>query len=497
MKFLPRLLLSILGAAALAAWIYLAAFASARPSADRALLALASAAALAYLLWEGGGNFLFLPKRPAPTQTYAAAFLTKHAPGILLALFFLSVYVYIGLQLNLPNKDTTDNFLDADNYPWSLRIAAPAGFQQEMRAPHPFAFFIFRPLGLALNWLTANSMRSAAWLNALAGAWCVFLAWMFVKRAANHSIYALLFAALLGTSAAHLFFGAVIETYIFSAAAMMTFFVLLQARRSVEALIVASVFTFGITLTNVAQNFIGYAVARWRGWNSTKEIARFVALTLSIGVLLAVAHAAVYPSARLFFLPSDVQRESEFSYSIAEEPAWRAFGRVSLLTRTMFLYAVIAPEKPYVFLHDMNEDFPRFNFFKIEPGTFSMSAYHGLGNILVFAWALMLLAGGGMAAWQVFRRGAHSRFLLAFAFALLFNFLLHLNYGFELFLYSPDWTYALILFLALSFAPLANNRIFQAALLLFLLALAYNQAQFFQFIFQTIAPFVYASLPLA
>ena len=78
---------------------------------------------------------------------------------------------------------------------------------------------------------------------------------------------------------------------------------------------------------------------------------------------------------------------------------------------------------------------------------------------------------------------------LAFALSLLFNFILHLSYGFEPFLYSPDWAYALIFFVGLSLAPLARNRFFQGGMLVFLILLAYNQIQFFQFILETIAPF--------
>jgi hypothetical protein len=79
---------------------------------------------------------------------------------------------------------------------------------------------------------------------------------------------------------------------------------------------------------------------------------------------------------------------------------------------------------------------------------------------------------------------------LAFGLSVLFNFALHLNYGYEPFLYSPDWAYALIFFVALSLAPLAKNRFFQGGLLVFLILLANNQYQFFQFIFATIAPFI-------
>ena len=73
--------------------------------------------------------------------------------------------------------------------------------------------------------------------------------------------------------------------------------------------------------------------------------------------------------------------------------------------------------------------------------------------------------------------------------SLLFNFILHIDYGFEPFLYSPDWAYALIFFVGLSLAPLAGNRFFQGALLVFLILLAYNQVHFIQFILDTIAPF--------
>jgi hypothetical protein len=79
---------------------------------------------------------------------------------------------------------------------------------------------------------------------------------------------------------------------------------------------------------------------------------------------------------------------------------------------------------------------------------------------------------------------------LALGLCVLFNFVLHLNYGYEPFLYSPDWAYALIFFVALSLGPLAKNRFFQSGLLVFLILLAYNQFQFFQFIFNTIAPFI-------
>ncbi len=494
MKVFPKIFISALLAFTLTfAFNFFFLALSERPFIDQILLTAFSAAALGYLIFSLWGISLKI-NLPRIAFSSIASFVKENAQGVALALIFFAVYTFIGLRINFANKDTTDNFLSADNYPWMQRISAPDGFKNEMRAPHPFAYFIFRPLGAALNLFTQNPPLSAILLNTFAGALCVLFAWMFIKRQFQDSIYAFLIASLLGLSAAHIFFGSVVETYIFSAAAMMAFFLLLQSqKKSTNSLVGVSLLTFGITLTNFVQNFIGFVVqtlklSRKNFWDSIKEIFRFTGLTLSFGVVLSVLHAAVYPTSKLFFLLSGAQAEQNFEYSIFQEPTWRAIGRVILLIRTVFLYAVVAP-KPYVFSKEVGGTFPRFNFFKIVPGTFSYSAYSGLGNILVVAWALLLLAAGVMFIVNLIR-AKKTDLSLAFALCVLFNFILHINYGYELFLYSPDWTYALIFFVAFAFAPLAKNKFFQAALFIFLILLAYNQFQFFKFIFDAIAPFV-------
>lgn len=464
-----------------------------RPLTDQILLITFSTAALGYLFFSFWGS-TFKIKPPQITSSSLKYFLKENAQGITLAVFFFAIYTTVGLQLNVPNNDTTDNFLDADNYPWMQRISAPNGFNYEMRGPHPFAYFIFRPLGLLLNLFTQSPPLSAILLNTFTGALCVLFAWMFIKRQFQDSIYALLIASLLGLSTAHIFFGSVIETYIFSAAAMMAFFLLIQSQNSsISSLVVVSIITFGITLTNLVQNLIGFFIrtikfSHGTFWASAKEIIHFTSLTISLGILLSLLHAAWYPSSKIFFLLSGAQAEQNFAYSILNDPSWRALGRVLLLVRTMFLYTIIAP-KPYVFYGDVGGAFPRFNFFKIIPGTFSYSAYDGLGNILVMAWALLLLTAGIMFIVNLIRTKKID-LALTFALCLLFNFILHINYGYEPFLYSPDWAYALIFFAALALAPLAKNKFFQAALLLFLTLLAYNQIQFLKFIFETISPFI-------
>jgi hypothetical protein len=472
---------------------------------DQILLIVFSTAALGYLIFSFWGNIAAPEASRNPlavkkkfNRSSILSFLHENSHGIMLALIFFAIYTTIGLKLNAPNFDTTDNYLDADNSSWMQRISEPGGYNLEMRGPHPFAYFIFRPLGWLLNLFTQNPGLSAILLNTLAGALCVFMAWMFIKRQFQDPIYALLIASLLGLSTAHIFLGSVIETYIFSAAALIGFVLVLQKRAdSMFAPVAVSVITFGITLTNFVQNFIGFFVSlfeyREGGAHKTfktsfAKIFHFTALTLSFGIVISLIHAAWYPSSKLFFLLSGAQAEEEFAFSIFKEPTWRAIGRVVLLIRTILLYTVIAP-RPYVFGSEVGGAFPRFNFFKIAPETFSYSSYNGLGNLLVIAWVVLLLTAGIFFLWNLIRT-RKVNLALAFGLSVLFNFALHINYGYEPFLYSPDWAYALIFFVALSLAPLARNRFFHGGLLVFLILLAYNQFQFFQFIFETVAPFI-------
>jgi hypothetical protein len=480
-----------------------------RSSIDQILLMVFSTAALGYLifsLWgiisESGGPRWALAKIKFKAVTIPLL-LREHVPGILLALLFFAVYTCVGLQFNLSHSDTTDNFFEADNFPWMNRIAAPNGYLMEMRAPHPFAYFIFRPLGWLLNLFTSNPPLSAILLNTFAGALCVFMAWIFIKRQFQNPIYALLIASLLGLSTAHFFFGSIIETYIFSAAALIGFVLALQKRTdSLFASVTMSVITFGITITNFAQNFIGFVVSQIQRISHLErqpdqvrkflkisffEFLRFTALTLSLGIVLSTIHAAWYPSSKLFFQLSDAQAEGMFSQPIFQEPAWKATGRVVLLVRTILLYTVVAP-KPFVFGKEVGATLPYFNFFKLTPHLYSYSAYNGLGTILVTAWAVFLFGAGVFFLWNLIRT-RKADLSLVFVLSILFNFVLHLIYGFEPFLYSPDWAYALIFFVALSLAPLARNRLFQGAMLVFLILLAYNQIQLFLFMYKTIAPF--------
>ncbi|MFN8384518.1 MAG: hypothetical protein U0V02_21465 [Anaerolineales bacterium] len=486
MKIAIKFLLSLLLALALAFGFNLYFFGLLeRPVIDQAFLMFFFSAALTYVFFSLSQRNLTTDVKNENRPALSGFSFREYLPGILLALTFFFAYTYFGLSFNRLSVAQVDNLFDADVGSWMRRISGPGEKDFVMRGPHPFAYFVFRPFGWLLNLVTKDPALSAILLNTFAGGMCVFLAWLLIKRHFKNNIYAFLIAGFLGISTSHFFFGSVVETYIFSALSLILFFLLLEEdRQSIIPLILAGSLTFGITITNFVQNAIGFIVYRPR-W---KEIFRFIAWTISLSIILSILHAAVYPSSKLFFLISSSQNEEKFFNGILQMPAWKATGRTIYLIRTVFLYAVIAPDV-YILRDEVGSYIPEFNFFRLVPGTFSYSGYHGLGTVLVLIWGIMLLVAGVMFLWNLIRTRKLD-VMLAFGLCVFFNLILHIDYGQELFLYSPDWAFALIFFAAFGLAPFRENRFFQISMSLFLIALAINQLHFMNIIINALLPYM-------
>lgn len=457
-----------------------------RDELDQALMLFFLTCALTFIfffLWVDGVKFEWNIKTPR----FDSASLRENLPGILLSLFFVFVYLYFGRVLNNFGVGQVDNLFDADVSSWMRRISSPDVKEFEMRGPHPFTYFIFRPFGLFLNLFTRDPILSAILFNAIIGGVCVFLAWLFIKRQFESKTYAFLIAALLGLSASHLFLGSVVETYIFSAAALLLFVLLIQSEKTpAPALIAAGVLTFGITLTNFVQNFINFIFSRPR----LREIIRFTGWVIAVSLLLTYLHAIIYPASKIFFLTPDIENEEKFFAGLTKPgtPQWFIIGRLMFLVRTLLLYSVAAP-KVFILTTEVGSTIPEFRFYKISIGTFHQTSYDGLGQILIIIWALMLAVAGIVFLWRLIRT---RKLELSFALGLciLFNFLIHVNYGQEFFLYTPDWAYALILFVAFGLSPFAKNRFFQLGMFVFLIMLAYNQWQFMNTIIHALEEFM-------
>ena len=182
-----------------------------------------------------------------------------------------------------------------------MRFTTDAYQDYYWRSVHPFVLLIIRPLvWLASLPLNGDRLHAAFVLVAMTGALCVFLAWYFVKHTTGNSLYALLIASLLGTSAAHLVFGSLIETYIFLAAVMLVFLVLLLKDKPMFVLVLTGLVSFGITVTNFAQTAIAFIFVK-------RDFRQWLKYGLIVGALvipLALLNNLVYPNSQpYFFIP--------------------------------------------------------------------------------------------------------------------------------------------------------------------------------------------------
>lgn len=395
-------------------------------------------------------------------STRVYAYVSTNLAGLSLSLAFFVLYLIFASTINDPHFDVDDIFFDADVANWRVRLTTDRWADLYHRSVHPFVLLLFKPpVDLLAFLLKGDKLWGAYLFTALGGAVCVYLAWMFIKTTSGNSVYASLIASLLGLTASHLVFGSLIESYIFLAASLLLFFVLLIKDRPLPALIAASLVTIGITYTNFAQNVIALFTVK----PNVKQTIRFIVSVIVMLVLLTLLNNLLYPDAHpFFFVPSTLQAEQQNLFPLNAL-------RVQALTRAFFFHNVAAPSPIF---YDKDIPFIQFRFFK--PEIDELSQYNlPIQDATSFVWLGLLLLGGVLFLIDL-RKSPHVRFSLALIGCMALNLALHLRYGKELFLYTPNWTYALVLLLGLSWQGLADRRWFQAVLLAFLFLLVWNNS---------------------
>lgn len=411
--------------------------------------------------------FLYIQK-----ADFAIKFIEENAAGLLTALFFFFVYFLFSFIFNQPQFDTDDIFFDSDGWLWRTRFATPQFEDYYYRPVHPFVLLVIRPLvWFASLFLRGDRLDAAFLLVALFGAACVFLAWHFVKRMTGDSLYASFIAALLGGTAGHLIFGSLIETYVFLAATMLAFIIMLMKDRPLYAYVIAGLISFGITTSNFAQMAVAFILAR-------RDIRKWILFGVIVGALvfpLTLLNNVVYPKSQPYFFDlSAYHTEGRNTF----EPS---VGRGEAIARVMLLNSVVAPD-PLV----MKRELPFLKVWIVEVSRklytadrdfMKVSEYDtNFGTGLVVFW-LALGALGVFGFFINFKQHGDDRFSITFLGVLAFNFALHLRFGKELFLYATNWTYAIVLFLALGWRGFANQKWFQAILLIFIILLLANNSK--------------------
>lgn len=452
----------------------------------------ASAWFAALTLFSAGWMFAALawagPREERFLSSPFFGFLRAHLPGLLLALAFFIVYFSLAVTYSLvlrdPSQNFDDNFYDADPTSWMNRFAAPADQLIDMRPVHPFAFLIFRPLtwllGLLLN---GNHFYAALLLNAGAGALCVFLAWSLVRRWTN-ATYAALFACLLGVSAAHLVFSTYLETYIFSAAALTAFLLALQREETpLRALVPIGLLTFGITITNFIQTGLLFLFTEFK----LPRLIQYGLIVLLLAFPLAWLQQAIYPTSQPFYDLAILRAEDRYSANVNTPE--RVYERAYVMGRTVALYSTVAP-RPLALTEEVGCHFPCFKTYKPKYGPDLITSYAGFGSWLARAWFVVLILAFGLFAWKFIRSPRSAALEAGLLLCILFNFAMHVAYGDDPMLYSPDWTYALVFFVALAFRDAAAQKWFQAAALVFLSALMVNNWTFLRAMLDAVAPYL-------
>lgn len=411
----------------------------------------------------------------------------RNIPGLLLAAAIAITTFALAIPFTSTNVGGVDNYFDTDSVDWLNRLSANLDNILALRSVHPFAFLILRPPTWLLSlFLNGDKIHAAILLNALAGGICIYLAWRFFKRRTKNTSYALLIAALLGLSNSHLILSTFLETYIFSAAALIAFLFLLESEQdSWKQVVPAAVLVFGITITNFAQTCILFFMNPHR----RRHTGMFVTAVLVVSILAAFAQNLLYPANRPFFIPSNLMGENAYRFNPFHESSKLVVSRVNLLLREITLFDVVAP-RPLILTHEVGCTFPCLQTYYKHQGAYIISSYVGFGSWLARIWFVALLIAGGIYLWRLFRSQPKPYLQSALLLTLLFNFILHMFYGDDPILYSPDWTYALVFFFGISYESLAAKKWFQALLLMFLACLLVNNLDLFRKTLEAIAAYM-------
>ena len=420
---------------------------------------------------------------------------SKNLPGIYASAFFFLIELIIARTLNHPALEKNTVLFEADAGPWMTILASPESAPIN-RAVHPLSLILIRPLvRLVSSFMGEHYALGGMIAVSLVAAACVFMTWLFVKRATSSSTYAFIFAVLLGSTASHLLFGSLTENYIFGTAALLFFFLLLQSKETrFSVLVPAGLFLFGITITNIAQGVIALFANKF----GFKRLVQYGLTVLSLGILLTAVTDIIYPNfITLFYVPNDIAFEFNFVNSpdgnlsdpmrLSEPDS--IIRKFNVVSRSIILYGAVGPD-----VIEATSDKPPFP--TIDLKTFDVRArkfasYKGIANLPLVLW-LIFLGGGFMLFLKNIRSSKHAPLMLGLFGTISFNFLMHLFYGTELFLYTPYWVYAFVLFAALAWADFADKKWFQWILALIVIVLMLSNFNFVAEMFKALAPF-YAS----
>lgn len=295
---------------------------------------------------------------------------------------------------------------------------------------HPLFVLFFNPLGLALKTWLVRPRPVALLLNAAAAALGVVLFRELLARVGVERSRARLWTAVFILSASQLFFGVFPETFAFSGASLLLLFVVFAASHpSRPRAFLAALVAFGVTTVNLVAALLLVLLRQPAGTPPRKALGRVAAFGAAV-VLTAMALSLVQKSyssrTELFFLPSSYTEEADYTFRPQSVAA--VVERAADLARSVLFTSLAAPSLA-VRWPDKLPPLVRFGWWDLA------SAAHAV------VWMGLVLAG--VTAWR--RREWRALPLVrALALWLGFNLAVYSFYGTTFFLYSSEWTFAVL-----------------------------------------------------
>lgn len=422
-------------------------------------------------------------------------------------LLFWGIYFSTGLLLTSTDAAAHYDSLFQADPPRVIRdLTSPEGDGGRTNV-HPLFVLFFNPIGTLLSKITGSAISGALLITSFFGALCVVLSQCILVRLGMTASHSFLWSAVIGLSSSQIFFSSMPDTFIFGAGSLLLIYLAMIYRpSSLSRFMPAGIYVLGITTTNFIQYIFIYLFSlkdrNFRRKEILLRLTAVVAVVLVCAVGLSIAQRKFYSnSTRYFFLPG-VYKSGVFEYVVSFKEPGKLLTRAGNLVEHFFAYNILAP-RPY--LPELQTHFdeaetpvpwtqcPPLCEKKrlIAPGTgpevmhpptitfdvTSIGAYRIPGLIGVLLWGALLVSG----IYTIASRNLDwSPFLSALVFCISFNFLLHLIYGDDLFLYSAHWTFQIIIAVALTLRRYWSGKALKVALGVIISLQIVNTAMFFQ-----------------
>lgn len=384
--------------------------------------------------------------------------------------FFL-LYLGLGLTLHLRAPRLflrLDLAFDADVPSRIIDLTRVGGAHYRTQL-HPLFVLLLNPLGLLLRGglralgLEPSGRLAAILLTSAAGATGVALLFAWLRRLLAPGPSPLLWTLVFGLSSSQMVFSAIPESFVFSGLGLLAvFLVVCDPGRSAALRLGTSVACFGMAQSNIAAVFAARADALWKGGRGAalRAASSLAVATVLVTVPLAALQLWIYPRTVPFYAWGAVAEGDRLSV-FRPSSVGDALAHAADLSAHLALFNLAAPRLE---VQGAGSEYPTVDF----PGL-SWTAFRPAGLAHLGPWAALLgLAGLGLVS-------AHRVLdppVRAVALWLAANTALHSVFGVSLFLYSCQWTFAVVVLAALGTGAWVGEESSRRRIVLGALALA-------------------------